>query len=51
MDQFDILRPQDGRDETIGLRRLDVARVLTLGGAMMLAGAFWWFLGRILLGV
>ena len=52
MNQFDMLRPQQGHeDETMMPRHLNMTRAFTLGGAMMLAGSFWWFLGRLLLGI
>lgn len=52
MNQFDMLRAQYGSDDDFQpRRRIDVKRVFALGGAMMLAGSFWWFLGRILLGI
>lgn len=52
MDHFELARPHRRADEDPQDRnRLRWARPLTLAGAMMLAGSFWWFLGRILLGV
>lgn len=52
MNQFEMLRAPYGSDEDLQpRRRLDVKRLLALAGAMMLAGSFWWFLGRILLGI
>ncbi|MFC3070617.1 hypothetical protein [Phenylobacterium soli] len=49
MTHFDLYRPHDGLDDEPDGRRLNLTRLATLLGAMMLAGSFWWFLGRILL--